>query len=59
MSDDAEAVANRVIEKLANILAALDVDDNELRRIATSAEVSRTPEQQLKSAIAQLLTRRR
>ena len=55
---DTEAVADKVMEKLANVLAGLDMDNSELHRIATSMEVSPTPEQRLRLGIARLLTRR-
>jgi hypothetical protein len=56
---DTDAIADKVIEKLAKALDNLSLlDDDGLRSIATSAEVSPTPEQRLKSAIARLLIRR-
>jgi hypothetical protein len=56
---DTDAIADKVIEKLAKALDDLSLlDDHGLRLVATAAQVSPTPEQRLRSAIARLLIRR-
>jgi hypothetical protein len=55
---DSDAIADKVIEKLAKTLDTVSLSDEDaLCLIATQA--STTPEQRLTSAIARLLIRRR